>query len=231
METITKRVGPVVVRVQVETLDSRIDFADILQAVKVKPDDYCDAPWENCDGYTHTLRPADQFDYPSRPDEMQGYCYHDSRRKVIELPKGEDYGLFAYHRARGASRQVAAELVSQERARTIDQLRRWYENGWQCWQVSCDYLGAYDSLSGVYDDEGDYVEDVKREVAANVAAELETQGFEVFGKPEEKPRLTGRPAYPVRTPDGMRTEHYTRSLSAENWRAEFKRNLNSQNRA
>lgn len=223
METITKRVGPVVVRVQVETLESRIDFADILKACKVKPDDYGEAPWEDCDGYTHTLRPADlsrgEAEYARR-----GIIYHDRRRKVIELPKGEDYGLFDYHRARGASRQVAAELVAQERARTIDQLRRWYENGWQCWQVSCDYLGAYDSLSGVYDDEGDYVEDVKREVAANVAAELETQGFEVFNRPEPEPRLTARRLY-------SRELHYPLSMSAEDWRAEFKRNLNSQNRA
>ena len=64
-------------------------------------------------------------------------------------------------------------------------------------------IGAHDSLGGVYDDEGDYLEEVKREVAENVAHELESQGFEVFNRPEAKPR---------------------------DKRAEFRRNLNSQNR-
>lgn len=202
-KTITERVGAVVVRVQVETLESRVDFADILEAVKVSPDDHSPAPWDDCDGYEHTLTRAERYDDGRRASEMRGYCYADRRMQVITLPKGEDYGVYDYHRARGASKQVARELSAQARAKTIDQLKRWYENGWQVWYVACDYLGAHDSLGGVYDDSGDYLEDVKREVAANVAHELESQGFEVFGQPEEKPR---------------------------DWRAEFRRNLNSQNR-
>ena len=202
-KTITERVGAVVVRVQVETLERRVDFSDILKAVKADTDYGNPAPWEDCDGFEHTITPADKLIDEIRATHMQGYCYTDRRRKVITLPEGEDYGVFDYHRARGASKQVARELSAQSRARTIAQLKQWYENGWHVWYVSCDYLGAHDSLGGVYDDEGDYLEEVKREVAENVAAELEKVGFEVFGKPEAKPR---------------------------DRRAEFKRRLNEQNR-
>lgn len=213
-KTITERVGAVVVRVQVETLESRVDFADILKAVKAEIDYGMPAPWEDCDGFEHTIKPADRLIDEIQAERMRGYCYTDRRRQVITLPEGEDYGVYEYHRQRGASKQVARELSAQARAKTIDQLKRWYENGWQCWYVACDYLGAHDSLGGVYDDSGDYLEDVKREVAENVAAELEKGGFEVFGKPEDKPRLTAR----------------GRSMSADDWHAEFRRNLNSQNR-
>lgn len=234
-KTITERVGAVVVRVQVETLESRVDFADILEAVKVSPDEHSPAPWEDCDGFEHTITPADKLIDEIRATRMQGYCYADRRRKVITLPEGEDYGVFDYHRARGASKQVARELSAQARAKTIAQLKRWYQYGWQCWYVSCDYLGAHDSLGGVYDDSGDYLEDVKREVAENVAAELESQGFEVFGKPEAKPRLTARHMMNVLRPDdsGRYASFYElspRSMSPDEWRAEFRRNLNSQNR-
>jgi len=143
-KTITERVGAVVVRVQVQTLESRVDFADILKAVKADTDYGNPAPWEDCDGYEHTLTPAERFiersDYAAKPHEMQGYCYTDRRRKVITLPEGEDYGVYDYHRARGASKQVARELSAQSRARTIAQLKRWYENGWHVWYVACDYL-------------------------------------------------------------------------------------------
>lgn len=203
-KTITERVGAVVVRVQVQTLESRVDFADILEAVKVSPDDHSPAPWEDCEGWEHTLVFTGDFPHGAKPWEMRGDgVFRNGRWYVITLPDGEDYGVYAYHRARGASKQVARELSAQARAKTIDQLKRWYKNGWQVWYVACDYLGAHDSLGGVYDDSGDYLEDVKREVAENVAAELEKDGFEVYGKPEEKPR---------------------------DRRAEFRRNLNSQNR-
>lgn len=215
-KTITERVGAVVVRVQVQTLESRVDFADILKAVKADTDYGMPAPWEDCDGFEHTLTPADRFDERADYERMQGYCYTDRRRKVITLPPGEDYGVYDYHRARGASKQVARELSAQARARTIDQLKRWYQNGWQVWFVSCNYLGAQDSLGGVYDDSGDYLEEVKQEVAENVAAELEKDGFEVFGQPEAEPRLK-------LSANGW-------GMSADNWRAEFKRRLNEQNR-
>lgn len=235
-ETITKKVGAVVVRVQVETLESRVDFADILKAVKVSPDDYSPLPWDDCDGYEHTLTPADRLIDEIQAERMRGYCFADRRRQVITLADGEDFGAYEYHRQRGASKQVARELSAQARAKTLDQLKRWYEHGWHVWYVACDYLGAHDSLGGVYDDEGDYLEDVKREVAENVAAELESQGFEVFGQPEAKPRLTARRMIDVLRPDDSGRyasffELSPRSMSRDEWRAEFRRNLNSQNRS
>ena len=229
-DTITKRVGAVVVRVNVEALESRVDFADILEAVKVSPDDYSPAPWEDCDGYEHTITPADRLIDEVEAERMRGFCYTDRRRQVITLPEGEDYGIYDYHRAAGASKQVAAELAARGRARTRDQLRQGYQNGWHVGYVACDYLGAHDSRGGVYDDSGDYLESVKREVAEVVAAELESQGFEIVNRPEAERRLTARRLAMIVSAEGIREGLSPLSLTADEWRAEFKRRLNSQNR-
>jgi hypothetical protein len=45
---------------------------------------------------------------------MQGCVYCDGHRErvVIELPDGEDYGIYAIHAGRRRSKQVAREAVA-----------------------------------------------------------------------------------------------------------------------
>ena len=68
---------------------------------------------------------------------------------------------------------MAAETVAAERRRTLAQLVKWYEDGWQWYGVRCrfDTLGdEYEaSLWGI--DDAEYAErDIKVEMALDVAA-------------------------------------------------------------
>jgi len=199
--------------IAVESAPAVVDFQDILDAVKVVYDENsCDAPWDNCDGFEHTCTPAHRFDFD--PSDMRGYCYCEGHREhvVIQLPEGEDYGLYGWHRERGASRQVAREAVAAERQRTLDQLVKWYSHGWQWYGVQCNFevLGEefHDSLWGI--DDEDYAErEVKPEIADNVADQLEKAGFTVTNRPERGP-------YPSREGQQARFRY---NLNIQNWRA------------
>jgi len=174
--------------IAVESAPAVVEFDDILGATKVVYDEcVSDAPWEMCDGFEHTVVSPSRVDGDAK--RMRGYCWHsgDRERVVIQLPEGEDYGLYKWHRERGASKQVAREAVAAERRRTLDLLVKWYSDGWQYWGVKCDFevLGEefHDSVWGI--DDEDYAErEVVSEIADNVAAELEKAGFTVNSRPE-----------------------------------------------
>jgi len=197
--------------IAVESAPATVDFQDILDATKVVYDEgFGETPWDNCDGFEHTCTPAHRFDFD--PSDMRGQCYCDGHRErvVIQLPKGEDWGVYQYHRERGASRQVAAEMVAENRRHTLDQLVKWYRDGWQWFGVIWDFevLGEEfnDSLWGIDDD--DYAErEVRPEIADNVAAELEKAGFTVTGRPTR--------VYPTRQDKQARIQ---RNLQSQNWR-------------
>lgn len=174
--THSHRDGDVLVTVIVETQPAEIDFADILDAVKVEPDDLSEAPWDNCDGYEHRLRPATY----EQSDSSASFV-HRGRPMYVELLS--DNGIYQYLRANGASRQTAREAEARDRQRTIDQLIEWYSEGWSWWHVSCDFMGAGDSIGGV--DSEDYATtDLSEEIALNVAHQLEKRGFSVLDKPD-----------------------------------------------
>lgn len=174
------RDGNTMVCVTIETRPAVIDFDDILAAVKVEPDECTsEAPWENCDGYEHVVRPI-------RSDvegESEAAFYHDGRRVIVIVES--DHGIYDYLRANGASRQTAREAVARDRQRTIEQLIRWYQSGWEWWYVACEYLDASDGVGGV--DDYDYASgSCAEECALKVAAELEDHGFTVTGKPDRR---------------------------------------------
>jgi hypothetical protein len=200
--------------IAVESTPATITFGDILKAATViRDEDENMAPWDHCDGFEHTAKPAILF---SNPRERRGYCrFADgSDHYVIELPAGEDYGTFKYARQRGASRQVAAETVAAERRRTLAQLVKWYEDGWQWYGVRCRFAILGDeyeaSLWGI--DDAEYAErDIKVEMALDVAGQLEKAGFTVTGRPTAAERCG-------RTRDEKRTDLHRR-LTAQNWAA------------
>jgi hypothetical protein len=190
-----------------------IGFDAILAAVKVVEDQYeTMTPWEHCDGFEHTAKPAHRLD-AADARAMQGYCrtFDHGERYVIQLRAGEDYGLYKYARERGASRQVAAEMVAAERRRTIRQLVKWYEDGWEWFGVRCRFAVLNDefedSLWGI--DDAEYAESLKEELALNVAAQLEKAGYTVTSKPERRP-AQGREE---------KRQSLRRRLAAQNWAA------------
>jgi hypothetical protein len=63
-----------------------VDFADIMDACTIVPDDYAhEPPWDDCDGYEHTAIPARRYDHDM--DEARGCCWSEGQRQrvVIEL--------------------------------------------------------------------------------------------------------------------------------------------------
>lgn len=200
----------------------QIDFADILAASQVIADEeYNEAPWERCDGYEH-----ESTSVRSAPDEwdslnMQGSCWHTGNRErivvTIDNATVAKWGIFDYCRARGASKQVAREMEAAEKRRSIARLCGWYSHGWESWGVTCDYYDAHDSLWGI-DDYKYANEDVRPEVATNVADQLIEAGHEVIGYPESATMFaaTCHDGKRVMTLDAWR-DHYKRNLASDCW--------------
>jgi hypothetical protein len=200
--------------IAVESRPATIAFDDLLAATEVIYDQYESmTPWEHCDGFEHTATPERRFRDEANAREMQGSVYCDGHRErlVIELSDKEDYGILDYARRNGASRQVAAEMVAAERRRTLAQLVKWYDSGWEWYGVRCRFevLGDEhnDSLWGI--DDAEYAETLKEEIALNVAAQLEEAGYTVTGKTEHCQTYTR----------GDKQARLTRNLAAQNWAA------------
>lgn len=200
--------------IAVESRPATIAFDDLLAATEVVYDEYESmTPWQHCDGFEHTATPERRFRDEADAREMQGSVYCDGHRErlVMELPEGEDYGIYQYMRERGASKQVAREAVAAERRRTLAQLVKWYGDGWEWYGVRCrfDALGDEynDSLWGI--DDPEYAETLKEEIALNVAAQLEEAGYTVTGKPESRQGWTR----------ADKQARLARNLAAQNWAA------------
>src|SRR3990172_6450999 len=128
--------------IAVESRPATIAFDDLLGTTEVVYDEYESmTPWEQCDGFEHTATPERRFRDEADACTMQGSVYCDGHRErlVIELPERVDYGVYQYMRERGASKQVAREVVAAERRRTLAQLVKWYDEGWEWFGVKCDF--------------------------------------------------------------------------------------------
>jgi len=201
--------------IAVESQPATIAFDDLLAATKIVADNENTTPWDNCDGFEHTATPERRLPDEMGGRKMQGSVYSNREHLVIQLPAGEDYGIYQYMREHGASRQVAREAVAAGRRQTIDQLVKWYSDGWEWYGVQCEFevLGnEYEaSLWGI--DNPDYAErEVKEEMAHEVARQLEKAGYTVTGQPDRQgPYLKHRRE--------VKQERLTRNLAAQNWAA------------
>lgn len=183
------RVGDKMISVEVSERPAVIPFETLLKAVTVIPDQDAAAPWEDLDGYEHeyTTR-ADLYrkDLPIGVDELRksrGWFYGNGYVGLLTLKPAADVGLFEWAWARGASKQVAAELVAAQRRQTLEQLKKWYTHGSQHWFAKCEFEGEEDSV-GFQDDDGSYTDEIKEDLARSVAHDLTRRGFEVTGIPD-----------------------------------------------
>ena len=97
-------------------------------------------------------------------------------------------------------------MVACDRRRTLDQLVKWYTDGWQWWGVKCEYLGFEDSVWGIDDDE--YAEnEVRVEIACEVAHQMQEAGFTVNGVPDRKAEYRSN-----------RIWHIRRNQHGQNWK-------------
>jgi hypothetical protein len=184
------RDGNTIVETEVTTTtrSATIDFNDILDAVEVVPDEEARTPWEDCDGYEHTATPVDRLDYEKRDnaEHMQGYAWDSGNRQRVLIEISDEqvksWGVYDYARAGGASKQVAREMEAKNKADTIKRLAKWYENGWEYWGVTVDFLDEHDSCWG-YDDYDYAYHDARLDHAENVACALEKKGYTIENKP------------------------------------------------
>ena len=175
MKTTYTRHDDTMAIITIEAHSAIIQWQEVLDCIKVEPDDYPETPWQHCDGYQHRLVLTDG------PEE-DGFAsfIHERRWQKIEMQYDTD--LFNWYRERGASKQVADQLTRQSMRKRIEQLIDWYRNGWEWWQVRGEMHGCYASVGGV--DDFNYANSLCRvEVALELAHELEATGYEVTGKP------------------------------------------------
>jgi hypothetical protein len=217
------------VSVEVRTAPAVIPFASILEKTTVVYDDHeTMTPWDNCDGFEHEA--VRESSLLGRPRDMQGAVYCQDGRVVIVLGDS-DLGLYDYLRERGASKQVAREAVAADRRGRIKQLRQWYANGWEWYGVKCDFptLGQrYDASVWGFDSQ-EYAESERQDIAYEVVAQLEEDGFTVTGKPEPPKRLTARQWTTIVSGQGIREDYSPHAMTPDEWRASYQRNMAVQN--
>ena len=171
-----------------EVTPAVVEFQDILDACEITPDEDCDAPWDNSDGWEHHLESVDDASDNDSDNALIDERGRYGRRQRVVL---DDCGLptAACFHARGASWGVATMLAAEAKRKAIAQLVKWHNQGWEYWAVSCDFLDATASLCGV--DDFDYADgDVREQIASEVASQLEQWGYVVNGKPDHKAEYT-----------------------------------------
>jgi hypothetical protein len=178
------RAGDLMVTTLTQAEPAVLDYGDLLDATRIVPDDSCDPPWKTCDGLDHHLVTDETDGKASGSFAGDRHC----RQRVI-LDHPERWGNFGWHRARGASKQVAFELTRQEWQRTREYLANLRENGWTVSGVVCNYCGEHASLWGIEATnppsaaDNSYLESTRRELASMVAHALEQVGYTVVNQP------------------------------------------------
>jgi hypothetical protein len=217
-----------------------IDYEDILKTVQAEPEGEARTPWEDCDGWNHTILSrsckltwmrsrevsVQEADEHCKLEEMRGYCWSQSAEKYIAIIVTDDelrsWGNYDAYHAAGASKQVAREMAQNTRQDAIDQLVKWYSEGWSFWFVEGEFFDRCDSTGGVQDDDGEdgeYLQEVKAEIAGNIARQLEQQGHKIANRPDRGKRLSAK---------STQYASYTRQMTAETWREEWHRQIHSQ---
>lgn len=166
--------------------DAEIQWEDILSAVKVEPDEFYDTPWDNCDGWDHDvqiMRYGPDHDGMGASDR---WAWSRGERVSVWLTlTDKNLTSWQYFHARGASKQVAHELAARVLADSYAQLNKWYSDGWEWWVASIEFKRHYASCGAI--DDYNYAEkEVAIDLAHEVAAELEKDGYTVVGKPKYK---------------------------------------------
>jgi hypothetical protein len=171
------RIGNEIAKVAITSHSAVIDWQEILDYIKIEPDDIHETPWDFCDGYNHCLLPVDG------PDEGSYKAFRRNGQWVaVEMDYDTD--LYNWYRERGASKGVAYQLTQRSMRRRIKQIMDWHKNGWEWWVVSGKkYNCCCASVGGI--DDYDYAETVhKIDIAHELADQLEELGYEIKDKPD-----------------------------------------------
>jgi hypothetical protein len=182
------RVGDVMLTVTAES--AIVDFDSILEATTVEVDDDMGPPWKEHDGWEHALK---------KSDYLRGYNEDDWVRGkgvvVVSRDQAREWGVYGYTPGH-THKQRAWERGERIRRKAIDQIVRWYEHGYTWYGVVCKFKGHRASIWGIQT-EGDspddpYLDETRRELAGEVADELEKDGYTVINRPPEITEAQGR---------------------------------------
>jgi len=176
-----------------------ISFDTILSLVTIEPDDDVPMPWDDCDGWEHDVEPYARF----VDDRLNG---HGTKHTLIDFKNTRGYFCSSngsakrvvvtddsfcgesentriqYLQNKGASKQVAREVIAYENRRYIDQIVEWRIHGYPCIYVSCEFsLGGktYEASCNGFEEE--YEDVAKEEIASNIAWYLKRDGYTVIG--------------------------------------------------
>jgi hypothetical protein len=178
-----------------------VDWVDLWNACEVERDEDMQAPWIEHDGWDHE---RDSFtdwchrrhvDYTRKSSSnfqaCRGYAHNDGETFRVHIDDSRfanenRAGFWQHMMINGASKQVAAEMTALWERRYIDQLVKWYIDGFEWWWVKCEYEidgEIYEaSLSGIDDyDHADTT--VREELAFDVACQLEKMGYVIKMQP------------------------------------------------
>lgn len=183
----------------IETRPAVIDYRDILEACEVVSDDDMGAPWKECDGWEHDVERT------SHDGQKDARGYSRERDRIITPTDSDLRDSFAHYRERGCSKQTAAELVALAKRNRTDTIVGWYENGYEWWMVTGEYLGRFASCGGI--DGYDYAnDDVRHEIAEEIASQLEDDGYTITHRPD-----------PVKRDRQSKRDRLKRNLTLDCW--------------
>lgn len=162
-------------------IDRHVQWDDIVGSYE--PDDWGDAPWDNCDGWEHTVEKSGWRDEEGRTDSHTYFRGRDGNGfVVIDDETVIGWGCVG---CTGASKQVRFEAIAAAKRKATEQLVAWYADGWEVNCACARYDDYIDSLGGIYDDDGAYTDECVEECRHEVANQLENDGFIVDCRPQK----------------------------------------------
>lgn len=164
-----------------------IDFQMLLDSVEVEDNDHTKMPWDSGDGWEHVLEGLESDSFGGSVNDFKktrGYLPKYERVVVTDDSFCGDSrkSRFEYFRRKGASKQVAREMVAKQDQAYIDQLVLWYGHYQEVYVKLKIEIGGktYEDSCGGFDE--DYGRnEARREIASNVVYALEKDGYTIIG--------------------------------------------------
>lgn len=215
----------VVTTVEQVELDAVVDFTDIVDAVKFDQDEggfY--PPWIEHDGWEHELVPTSEDynaaegylpqGYYATVEHKRGKSYHQPQMIKLQI----DFGAYEYAHKRGSSKQVAREHEAHVVREATQRLSDQHRNGHVWWEAHVNFQDYRASLGMIYGLENGYDKHIARELADEVADDMEKDGFTIVNRPQPKLLTIKKGIHPY-------------SRTKEQWKEAYHENLHSQDNA
>ena len=157
--------------------ESRVVQWDDIEGSVESDDCYGECPWDDCDGWEHEFEREHWNDHDDK-------LYSRGRVNRNWRDGGSGYIVIDDDTIRDKW-GVSEDRIAEVKRDAIDQLVKWYENGW-CYVVACARYDDYsDYLGGILTDDGcnDHAEECVEQCRHEVAAQLERDGYIVEGRP------------------------------------------------